>query len=99
MDNAEKRGFELGNLLRQLQDSCGVVENPRGLGLMRAVDILGETKKGSYRDQVLMRCFEKGLILLGCGKDGIRFCPALNVTDKEVETCVTILADTIKGIL
>lgn len=96
LDNVAKRGFELSDLLLFLRDSCNTVEDPRGLGLMRAVDILGENKKGTYRDQVLMRCFEKGLILLGCGKDGIRFCPALNVTKKEVETCITILADTIE---
>jgi 4-aminobutyrate aminotransferase len=99
MDNAEKRGFELGDLLRFLRDTSGAVANPRGLGLMRAVDILGENKKGNFRDQVLMRCFEKGLILLGCGKDGIRFCPALNVTEEEVKTCVTILADTISELI
>jgi len=99
LDNAEKHGFELGRELRLLQDVHDVVQNPRGLGLMRAVDILGENKKGSYRDQVLMRCFEKGLILLGCGKDGVRFCPALNVTEKEVDTCVSMLEETIKEII
>ncbi len=98
MANAEKQGQWTTILLSFLCDSYHMANNPRGLGLMQAVDILGENKKGSYRDQVLMRCFEKGLILLGCGKDGIRFCPALNVTKEEIETCICILEESIKEI-
>jgi len=99
MDNAAVMGAHLGTMLDLMYKACGVTDNPRGMGLMRAIDVLGENKKGTYRDQVLMRCFEKGLILLGCGKSGIRFCPALNVTTEEVDTCVRILEDTINEII
>lgn len=99
MDNAEVIGKHLGKMLEFLHTSYGIVENPRGLGLMRAVDVLGENKAGTYRDQVIYKSFEKGLILLGCGANGIRFCPALNVTKEEVDTCVCIIEDSIKEII
>jgi 4-aminobutyrate aminotransferase len=96
MENAQTVGEHLGDKLRILfRDYRAWTDNPRGMGLMRAIDILGE----GNRDKILMSCFDKGLILLGCGKNGIRFCPALNVTKEEVDTCVCIIEDSIKELV
>jgi len=38
------------------------------------------------------------LLLLGCGQNSIRFCPALTVTDKEVEVCLTLFEEAIRGV-
>jgi len=90
MVNAVKRGQQLHKELVELQDAHECIKHPRGMGLMRAVDI--ETNgKGLNRDTVIKECFAMGLILLGCGKNGIRFCPALNVTKEEIATCVSLL--------
>ena len=45
---------------------------------------------GKLRDRVMQRCFEKGLLLLGCGESTLRFCPPLIVTEEEVATAVAI---------
>ena len=42
------------------------------------------------RDQVVLKCFENGLLLLGCGESTVRFCPPLIVTREEVATAMTI---------
>ncbi len=45
---------------------------------------------GKFRDQVMQRCFEKGLLLLSCGESTLRFCPPLIVTREEVDIAVEI---------
>jgi len=51
---------------------------------------------GKFRDQVMQRCFEKGLLLLSCGESTLRFCPPLIVTPEEVVTAVEIFDTTMR---
>lgn len=92
LTNATDVGGYLGKMLGLLAKSYDIVNNPRGLGLMRAIDIVDPQR----REDVLDKCFDSGLILLGCGASGIRFCPALNVTKEEVDVCITLLEEAVK---
>lgn len=99
MKNAEECGQYLHELLTRLASDHECVVRPRGLGLMRAIDIEVPGKDAlanSQRDFILKKCFDCGLILLGCGKSGIRFCPALNVTKEEIDVCIDILDSAIR---
>ncbi len=95
LKNVNERGQQLNNGLKALAKTHECVRNPRGLGLMRAVDVHDEDLE-ELRFNVLEKCFKKGLILLGCGKYGIRFCPALNVTREEIDVCLNILEESIR---
>jgi 4-aminobutyrate aminotransferase len=44
------------------------------------------------RDEVVRRCFESGLLLLGCGESTVRMCPPLIVRAEEIGTAVQIFA-------
>jgi len=71
-----------------------VIGDVRGLGLMIGVDFErsdgSHAPDGKFRDDVMQRCFESGLLLLSCGQSTLRFCPPLIVTEEEVATAVTI---------
>ena len=43
------------------------------------------------REAVVQAAFRRGLLLLGCGESGLRFCPPLCVTAEQVETCLRLL--------
>lgn len=43
-----------------------------------------------FRDQVMVKSFAKGLLLLSCGESTIRFCPPLIVKREEIDTAVGI---------
>jgi 4-aminobutyrate aminotransferase len=99
--NATVRGQQLKVGLRELatlsekgQGDRVTLSNVRGLGLMLAVDVLtsGELDP-KRRDAVIRAAFERGLLLLGCGKAGIRFSPPLCITAEEVATALRILGD------
>ena len=49
-------------------------------------------------DAVVQSCFHKGLLLLGCGKNTIRFCPPLVVNETQVKTAVAILDEVLGNI-
>lgn len=92
--NAAKVGAELKNHLSKLQQRHAVIGDVRGLGLMIGVEFCQAAKPqapdGALRDRVMQQCFERGLLLLGCGESTLRFCPPLIVNGEEVATAVAI---------
>ena len=77
-----KRGIE-----RLVAEHPRVLGNPRGRGLMCAVDF----RDTPTREAVADRCFDAGMIILGCGVTGLRFRPPLDVTAAEVDEGLGIL--------
>ncbi len=76
LDNARDRGAELLQGLRRIRDRFdGIVDNPRGRGLMCAIDM----PSAQLRNKVVRRCFEDGMIVLSCGERSVRFRPTLTV--------------------
>lgn len=65
-----------------------------GVELVKKND--SQVSNQEFRNQVVQRAFEKGLLLLGCGESTIRFCPPLIVSKSEVDTAVEIFAATLK---
>jgi len=100
MENAARRGERLMAGLREMQRSIECIGDVRGKGLMVGVELVKdrETKEraGDWRDMVLHKAFHKGLLLLGCGLNTLRFCPALTVTDAEIDVCLNILDEVLR---
>jgi 4-aminobutyrate aminotransferase len=94
IDNAAKIGAYLKEKLGALKSRHAAIGDVRGLGLMIGVDFErrdgSRAPDGGFRDQVMQRCFEKGLLLLSCGESTLRFCPPLIVAKGEVDTAVEI---------
>jgi 4-aminobutyrate aminotransferase len=96
MKNAAEVGRFLIDQLAQLKTRNAVIGDVRGLGLMIGVEFVSANGAGvpdaALRDRVMMKCFEKGLLLLGCGESTLRFCPPLLVSKEESATAVEIFA-------
>jgi 4-aminobutyrate aminotransferase len=93
MDNALVRGAELQEGLGNLRDLSLGLSPSRGKGLMVGVDILDGDGQHSpkRRDRILEQCFHQGLLLLGCGKAAIRFCPPLVIDADQIQVALSIL--------
>jgi 4-aminobutyrate aminotransferase len=102
MANAEKQGRRLMGGLREMQESYECMGDVRGKGLMIGVELVKdrETKEraSTWRAEILKSAFEKGLLLLGCGENSIRFCPALTVSEREVDTCISIFEEAVRQV-
>ncbi len=93
MRNAAERGEQLQAGLRELANRHEAISDVRGLGLMTAADVVSDDGQPdpTLRDAIVQEAFRRGLLLLGCGESGLRFCPPLCVTESEVATALRLL--------
>jgi len=100
--NAQIQGEYLMRGLRELQGEHECMGDVRGKGLMVAVELVKdrETKEPAckWRNEIITAAFKKGLLLLGCGENSIRFCPALMVNSHEIDTCLSIFGEATKEV-
>ena len=99
MENAEERGRQLQKGLAQLSSSSNYISLPRGKGLMVAIDIYDQDGNPDEvtRDRLLKDAFYQGLLLLGCGRTSIRFCPPLVITAEQIDIALNILTKILKN--
>ncbi len=92
IDNAAARGDQALAGLRPLIDRFdGLVTDVRGKGLMLGV----EFDTAEHAEAVQWACFERGLLVLECGKSSVRMSPALTVSEAEMTTALRIFADAV----
>jgi len=76
-----------------------VVGDVRGRGLMIGIEFVEDkhtrNRHGKLREHIVHQAFERGLLLLGCGENSIRLCPALIVSQQEMDVALDILEDCI----
>jgi 4-aminobutyrate aminotransferase len=90
--NAAARGEQLRIGLHQLATELRWMAQVRGLGLMLAFDVLrGNVPDPKRRDEFIQAAFHRGLLLLPCGRAGIRLCPPLCITAEEIAAGLAIL--------
>ncbi|MBU4225445.1 MAG: acetyl ornithine aminotransferase family protein [Chloroflexi bacterium] len=99
MQNAAEVGQYTQDALHEIMARHPSIGDVRGLGLMIGVEFVKD-RKSKYpaeelRDRVADLAFERGLILLGCGKSVIRLAPPLSVSKSEIDEGLTILEEAI----
>jgi 4-aminobutyrate aminotransferase len=104
VDNSREVGAYLEAGLNKLKEKYDVVGDVRGYGMMLGVEFVkGGTRTPSsasshdphaadaeLRDRVEMACYQKGLIILGCGSNTIRWSPPLILTKENVDVALEI---------
>lgn len=100
IDNAQNMGKLLMSGLWKLAQQFPCISPPRGKGLMVAIDVFDATGKldPQKRDRIVDLAFLKGLLLLGCGKAAIRFCPPLVIDSEQIQVALQILHDVLEEI-
>src|SRR5947208_1074754 len=92
--NAADVGAHLIGGLRALTDKHPLIGDVRGRGLMVGIELVRDrqTKERAIeeRDAVVAAAFTRGLLLLGAGKNAIRFSPPLVLTREQADVAVRI---------
>ncbi|MBI3090924.1 MAG: aminotransferase class III-fold pyridoxal phosphate-dependent enzyme [Candidatus Tectomicrobia bacterium] len=94
MGNAEILGQEARSALQAVAERHAAMTNVRGLGLMLAFDLPGAAERAA----MVQACFQRGLLLLGCGSRGVRLLPPLNLRPRELRLAVTLLEDALRDV-
>ncbi|MDI6840899.1 MAG: acetyl ornithine aminotransferase family protein [bacterium] len=100
--NTENMGKYLLTELNKIAKNQPMIGDVRGKGLMVACEIVRdkETKEKAKeeRDKIVYECFRRGLLLLGCGENVVRFAPPLIVSKQEIELALQIFEDSLKEV-
>jgi 4-aminobutyrate aminotransferase len=92
IENARIRGAQaLAGLGPLARDYPRLVRDVRGLGLMVGVEFDTPT----HAEEVQWEAFQRGLLVLECGRSSVRMSPALIVSDAEMATAVRIFSEAV----
>ena len=101
VSNAAEVGDYLKSGLQKLMAKHECIGDVRGKGLMLGVEFVKDKTSrqpaADLRDRVEMASYERGLILLGCGANSIRWSPPLILTKENVDVALEIFDDAIKA--
>jgi 4-aminobutyrate aminotransferase len=99
LENATRVGQRLLDNLRDLAEESRLIGDVRGIGLMIGVElVLDKERKVRAKleaNEVVQECFKRGLLLLTCGPNSVRFSPPLTVTGDQVDTAFQIFAESL----
>jgi 4-aminobutyrate aminotransferase len=95
IENAAERGLQALNGLRPLRERFPqLVCDVRGKGLMLGVEL----DTGEHAEEVQWAAFERGLLVLECGRTTVRLCPPLTVSPDEMDTAIRIFSEAVADV-
>lgn len=101
VDNSREVGSYLEAGLNKLKDKYDCIGDVRGLGMMLGVEFVTDKQSlkpaAELRDKIEYACYERGLIILGCGSSTIRWSPPLILTRENVDVALEIFEAAIKA--
>ena len=100
--NAEVVGDYLFGRLTALMDKHALIGDVRGKGLMIGVELVKDRKtkvRGTAeRNQVVQEMFQRGVLILGAGRNAIRFAPPLVLSKDQADTIVEIFDESLAAV-
>jgi len=100
--NAETVGDYLMGRLRALMDRHALIGDVRGKGLMIGVELVRDrtTKERAVeeRNRVVQEMFKRGVLILGAGRNAIRFAPPLVITKALADTVADIFDEVLSHV-
>ena len=102
MENARVVGEHLMTALHAIARRHTCIGDVRGIGLMIGVEFVVDQDSREpahdFMEQIVHAAYERGLLLLGCGRSVIRIAPPLNINMQLVNEALLIFEDSISEI-
>jgi 4-aminobutyrate aminotransferase len=99
LQNTAEVGAYTMDVLAEIMARHPSIGEVRGKGLMIGVEFVKDRQTKEYaeqlRDGIVEAAFQRGLLLLGCGKSTIRIAPPLSVSRTEVDEAMLIFDEAI----
>jgi 4-aminobutyrate aminotransferase len=94
VDNAARVGATLAAALTRALAGVPLVEEVRGVGLMIGVELASHDAATA----VANLCFERGLLVLECGRKAIRFSPPLILNEAQAHAATDVFAQACRDV-
>jgi len=102
MENAVKQGNYIMKRFNEVKEEIEILGDVRGKGLMIGAEIVENKKTKAYApkevEEIIMRSWKRGVVVITCGKSTIRIAPPLTITKELVDPALDILIDTMKEV-
>lgn len=102
LESATKQGVYIMKRLEELKAKSEIVGDVRGKGLMIGMEIVEdkESKKpaGAKANEIMMRSWKRGIVVITCGASTIRVAPPIVITRELVDTALDIIEDVVKEV-
>lgn len=85
LQNVKETGRYLKEKLQKLAEKYTFIKEVRGLGLMLGMELTIPAR------EIMNKCMENGLLVIGAGTNIIRFVPPLIISQENVDEAVSIL--------
>ncbi len=100
--NAADVGAYLKDQLTGLMDKHPSIGDVRGLGLMIGVELVRDRKTKERaideRNALVQELFTRGILILGAGKNAVRFAPPLVITKDQADTSVALFSEALAAV-
>lgn len=90
LEKVKETGAYLQEKLKELQRQHEVILEVRGKGLMQGIELKIPVK------EMINKCIEKGVLVVGAGESVIRFVPPLIISKKEIDEAMKVLDEVLK---
>jgi 4-aminobutyrate aminotransferase len=102
LENATKLGAHLLTRLKEMQKKYPIIGDVRGKGLMVAAEIVKDpdTKEfgAELSQEIMMKCFKRGLAIITSGKSTMRFVPPLVITRELLDAGLDVFEGVVKEV-
>ncbi len=102
IDNAASVGAHMMGRLRALMDKHALIGDVRGKGLMIGVELVRDrqTKERATteRARLVQEMFKRGVLILGAGRNAVRFAPPLVLTKDQADTIVDLFDESLTAL-
>jgi len=102
MENATRQGAYLMKRLKEMQQKYPLIGDVRGKGLMVGAEFVKdqETKEPAPKEleEVMNKCFRRGLAIITAGKSTMRFAPPLIITREIIDEGLEIFEGAVKEV-
>jgi 4-aminobutyrate aminotransferase len=101
MENAARMGSYLLDRLREMEAKHDCIVDVRGLGLMIGIELARDRETmepwPELRDNVVLECFYRGLVIQGAGESAIRLSPPLIIDREQADFALETLEAAIQA--
>jgi 4-aminobutyrate aminotransferase len=102
MENATRQGAYLMKRLKEMQERYEIIGDVRGRGLMVGMEFVKdrETKEPASEEvqEIMNKCFKRGLAIITAGKSTMRFAPPLIITREIMDEGLEIFEGAVKEV-
>jgi 4-aminobutyrate aminotransferase len=102
IENAEKVGSYMLKRFNEIMGECNLIGDVRGKGMMVGIELVKDRETKQYatkeRNDLILRTFKRGLLILGAGPSSVRLAPPLITTTDQAEIGIQIFEEELKAV-